>query len=181
MPTAGIRPLPLKPIKRLRTSLKKSKKTSADIAVSIKACNPSVRFATFSGKMLSGPPWTRQLNHLGPSWGHRVSFAAPQSSLERDLDLFWGSLRPSWALFCFLVVPLMASGGLPGQLWILLEPLGAHPGALVDHGPRDAHNFIVFLVDFWIRCDWCFPSTVLRMLGEGGWEWTGPRFAFGIH
>ena len=48
---------------------------------------------------------------------------------------------------------------------------------------HDAHNLNIMLVfvDFWIRCDRWFPSTVLRMLGEGGWEWTGPRFAFGIH
>ena len=50
-PPARIQPLPLKPIKPLRTSLKKLEKTLADIAAFIKTCNPSITFTIFSDKL----------------------------------------------------------------------------------------------------------------------------------
>ena len=131
MTTAGIQPLPLKPIKPLRTSLRRFEKRQLILPFSEKRATLPLNLQHFSGKCSPGPPggdsctlWAplgvtgSLLLLLGTPWSDPwISFGAPCVPLGLSFVSLWS--------------PLCRPGASRGALWTLLEPSGAAPGAQV--------------------------------------------------
>ena len=143
---------PSEPMVSFGTSLKKSKKTSANIAVSIKVSNPFGKYGQLSRLgakgPLSGTPLGRHsatFRSGGHFWSLGGDWELPLASLGRS----WGSLGRLWASLGrsrgSLGTPLVAALASLGVAWVLpgvaWAPLGAplvslgHPGPLNSQIP----------------------------------------------